>query len=198
MGTASFVLAHLRPPPANVLEIGCGKGELARALAAARYAVTAIDPEAPEGPMFRRLAFEAFDEPGPFDAVVASRSLHHIHDLGAALDKVVRLLSADGVLILDEFAWDRLDDATARWYYTRRGDSLEGWRERWEEEHAGLHTYETMRRELDGRFRERSFAWLPYLYRDPDVGSSEDEERLLIDSGAIRATGFRYVGEPDR
>jgi SAM-dependent methyltransferase len=198
MGTASFVLAHLPPPPATVLEIGCGKGELARALAAARYDVTAIDPEAPEGSIFQRVSFEAFTEQGSFEAVVASRSLHHIHDLGAALDKVVRLLPGGGVLILDEFAWDRLDDATAAWYYTRRGESLEGWRARWEEEHAGLHAYDTMRVELDARFRERSFAWLPYLYRDPEVGVGEYEERLLIDSGAIRATGFRYVGEPSR
>jgi SAM-dependent methyltransferase len=190
-----FVVAHLPPPPARVLEIGCGNGELARALAAARYTVTAIDPEAPAGRMFRRVSFEAFGEPGPFDAVVASRSLHHIPELGPALDKVVCLLGVRGVLVLNEFAWDRLDDATARWYFTLRGEPLADWRERWEEEHVGLHTYETMRHELDRRFRERSFAWLPYFYRDPDIGVSETEERLLIDAGDIRATGFRYVGE---
>jgi SAM-dependent methyltransferase len=195
MDIAHFVLAHLPPPPAVVLEIGCGKGELARALGAARYAVTAIDPEAPAGSTFRTVSFEEFAEPGPFDGIVASRSLHHLPDLGAALDKVMRLLAANGVLVLDEFAWDRLDESTARWYFTRREEPLDDWRERWEDEHAGLHTYETMRRELDGRFHERFFAWLPYLYRDPDIDVTESEERTLIDSGAIRATGFRYVGE---
>jgi SAM-dependent methyltransferase len=195
MDFAPFVLARLRPPPARILEIGCGSGELARALSAARYEVVAVDPEAPEGEQFRRLSFEDFDEPGPFDAIVASRSLHHIHDLGAALDKVVRLLGEDGVLLLDEFAWDRMDDATAEWYYTRLTEPLSGWRERWEEEHDGLHTYDAMRRELDERFRERSFAWLPYLHRDAKADIEEAEERLLIDEGTIQATGFRYVGE---
>jgi len=196
MDFAPFVLAHLPPPPARVLEIGCGSGELARALAAARYAVTALDPEAPAGEPFRQVTFEEFSEPGPFDAVVAGRSLHHNHELGAALDKVVGLLAPYGVLVLDEFAWDRLDDATARWYYTRRGEPVVGWRERWNEEHEGLHTYQAMRRELDSRFCERSFAWLPYLHRDADIGVAEAEERVLIDAGEIRATGFRYVGEP--
>jgi SAM-dependent methyltransferase len=195
MDFAPFVLARLPPPPARILEIGCGSGELARALSAARYEVTAIDPNAPEGEQFRRVSFEEFGEPGPFEAVVASRSLHHIHDLGAALDKVLRLLGPDGVLVLDEFAWDRMDDATAEWYYTRRNEPGEGWRERWNEEHEGLHTYDAMRAELDERFRERSFAWLPYFYRE-QAGIDVTEERRLIDDDAIRATGFRYIGEP--
>ena len=193
---APFVLARLPPPPARILEIGCGSGELARALSAARYEVIAIDPNAPEGEQFRRVSFEDFDDPGPFDAVVASRSLHHIHDLGAALDKVRQLLGGDGVLVLDEFAWDQMDDATAEWYYRRRNEPVEGWRERWNDEHDGLHTYDAMRGELDERFRERSFAWLPYFYRDADLDIDVTEERLLIDEGAIRATGFRYIGEP--
>jgi SAM-dependent methyltransferase len=196
MDFAPFVLARLRPPPARILEIGCGSGELARALSAARYEVVAVDPAAPEGEQFRRVSFEDFGEPGPFDAIVASRSLHHIHDLGGALDKVVHLLGEGGVLLLDEFAWDRMDEATAEWYYTRRNEPVDGWRERWEAEHDDLHTYEAMRRELDERFRERWFAWLPYLHRDAEADIEEIEERLLIEEGSIQATGFRYVGEP--
>jgi SAM-dependent methyltransferase len=196
MDFAPFVLARLRPPPGRILEIGCGSGELARALAAARYDVVAIDPDAPEGDVFRRLSFEDFDETGPFDAVIASRSLHHIHDLGGALDKVVRLLGEDGVLMLDEFAWDRMNEATAEWFYPRRGEPVEGGRERWDEEHDGLHTYAAMREELDARFRERSFAWLPYLHRDTQANIEEAEERRLIDEDVIQAIGFRYIGEP--
>lgn len=198
MDVAPFVLAHVPPPPARVLEIGCGAGELARALGAARYEVTALDPEAPSGAIFRQVSFEAFGEPGPFDAIVASRSLHHLPDLGGALDKATRLLSARGVLVLDEFAWDRMDEATATWYFRRRGGPVEGWRGRWNEEHAGLHTFEAMRRELDGRFRERYFAWVPYLHRHADIEVDEREEEALIGGGAIQAVGFRYVGEAAR
>jgi SAM-dependent methyltransferase len=146
-----FVLSQLPPPPARLLEVGCGKGELARALAERGYDVVAIDPEAPEGPIFRRTAIEAFDEPGRFDAVVASLSLHHFHELGAALDKLRRL--SDGPLILNEHAWDRLEPMTPEW----------------KEEHDGLHGYGAMRAELDARFEERFFEWRPYPVDGVDV-----------------------------
>jgi SAM-dependent methyltransferase len=129
-----------------VLEVGCGGGELAGALDAAGYDVVAIDPEAPEGRIFRQTTIESFDEPGPFAAVVASRSLHHVHDLGGVLDKLVRLLADGGPLILNEFAWDRREPMTPEW----------------EEEHAGLHGYGAMCAELDARFEERFFEWGPY------------------------------------
>jgi SAM-dependent methyltransferase len=146
-----FVLSQLPPAPGRVLEVGCGGGELALAVADAGYDVVAIDPEAPEGELFRRTTIEAFDEPGPFDAVVASLSLHHVHDLPGALDKLVRLLR--GPLILNEFAWERLEPMTPDW----------------EEEHAGLHGYAVMRPELDARFEERFFEWRPYPANGEDV-----------------------------
>jgi SAM-dependent methyltransferase len=148
-----FVLSQLPASPAQVLEVGCGEGELARALAAAGYEVVAIDPEAPEGELFRRMTIEAFDDPGPFDAVVASLALHHVEDLGGVLDKLLRLLAGGGPLILNEHAWDRLDPMTPEW----------------EEEHAGLHGYGVMRAELDARFAERFFEWRPYPVDGEDV-----------------------------
>src|SRR5688500_2513925 len=80
MDVTEFVFAVLPPTPARVLEVGCGSGDLARELSAAGYDVLAIDPEAPEGPIFRRSTIEELDERSPFDAVVASRSLHHVGD----------------------------------------------------------------------------------------------------------------------
>jgi SAM-dependent methyltransferase len=139
-----FVLSQLEPPPRRILEIGCGDGQLARGLSERAFEVVAIDPEAPEGAIFRRTTIEEFDDPGPFDAVVASLSLHHVHDLGAALDKILRLLG--GPLILNEFAWDRREPMPPEW----------------EDEHDGLHGYGAMRAELDARFEERFFEWRPY------------------------------------
>jgi SAM-dependent methyltransferase len=146
-----FVLSQLEAPPRRVLEIGCGEGKLALALRDRGYDVVAIDPEAPDGEIFRRTTIEAFDDPGPFDAVVASLSLHHVHELGAALDKLVRL--SGGPLILNEFAWDRREPMTPEW----------------EEEHEGLHGYGAMRAELDARFEERFFEWRPYPVEGEDV-----------------------------
>ena len=205
---SAFVLAHLPPPPARILEIGCGSGELALALAQARYDVLAIDPDAPGGAVFRRTSLEELEEPGPFDAVVASRSLHHICDLDAAVERIHGLTQPGGRLILVEFAWERLDPDTADWYLGqqlalqaagRLDDvplSAEETRAAWDEEHRGLHTGEAMRTSLDRRFRELRFERTPYLHRMLAGVASEALEQTLIDAGAVRALALRWVGEP--
>ena len=92
-----FVLGQIGDPPARVLEVGCGERELARAMARTGHSVTAIDSRAPEGPIFRRVRIEELSDPGPFDYVVASLSLHHVEDLGRVLDKIADLLRAGGL-----------------------------------------------------------------------------------------------------
>jgi SAM-dependent methyltransferase len=196
-----FVTAQLPPAPSRVLEVGCGDGRLARALDDLAYRVVAVDPAAPEGAIFQAVSLEEFADPARFDAVVASRALHHIPDLGGALSKLQRLLVPAGRLIVVEHAFDRFDEPTARWYLERRRatdagapSSLQACLAEWEADHAGLHGYAAMRRELDGRFTERWFAWTPSLYLE--LGESlEDEEGRLIEAGSIQATGVQYVGE---
>ena len=43
-------------------------------------------------------------------------------------------------------------------------------------------------------FRERFFAWRPYLHRYRDVDASEQSEQALIETGGINALAFRYIG----
>jgi SAM-dependent methyltransferase len=202
MDALQLVKAQLPPAPAGVLEVGCGEGRLARFLDELGYCVTAIDPDAPEGAIFQAATLEEFDDPGRFDAVVASRSLHHIPDLAGALSKIQRLLVPGGRIVVVEHAWDRLDDPTARWYFEQRRathahgapGSLQACLEKWQADHADLHNYAALRGELDERFTERHFAWTPYLYCE--LGEAfEQEERRLIEAGAIKPTGFIYVGE---
>jgi SAM-dependent methyltransferase len=198
---AAFVGTHLPPRPARVLEVGCGGGDLTREMSGLGYDALGIDPEAPAGDLFRAVSLEQLDDTGPFDAVVASRALHHIPDLSAALDKIERLLRPGGRLLVYEHAWDRMDQRTARWYLARRAatdphtPSLDRCLAHWEQDHADLHGYAAIRAELDRRFTERFFSWSPYLYRELRATVSEREEQELIDTGAIRAIGFLYVGE---
>jgi SAM-dependent methyltransferase len=200
MDFAAYTKAHLPPPPVRVLEVGCGReGGVARELAAAGYDVLAVDPEAPAGPLYRRVTLEELDDDGPFAAVVAGRVLHHVHPLGPALDKLARLAP---LLVLDEFAWNHMDDPTVEWYEAQhrvlaaagrrpKGPSdLAEWRSR----HSDLHPYETLRAELDARYEERHFEWRPYLYRWLEGPASESLEESLIAAGAIRPIGFRYAG----
>jgi hypothetical protein len=196
----AYALANLPAPPARVLEVGCGTdGGLAPALAAAGYHVLAIDPDAPEGALFRRITLEELDDPGPFDAVVAGRVLHHVDPLGPGLDKLSRLAP---LLVVDEFACDRVDDAARDWHRDEydallaAGASPAGPEDLhvWRSAHAGLHSYGVLRTELDERYDERDFHWRPYLYRwmlSPDMKAREEQ---AIASGVIQPIGFRYTG----
>ena len=208
----AFVREHLPAltgtgQPARLLEVGCGQGELTNALAVAGYDVLGIDPAAPQGERFRRLTLEELDEPGPYDGVIAARSLHHIRDLDAALDKAASLLGPNGVLLVDEFAWDRLDEPTLRWLLEQRravgaagnGEgavSVEALREEWEADHLGLHGEAPLLRALAARFDQQAFEWTPYLYRLLGVEATEVLEQALVHSGVIQALGFRYAGRP--
>ena len=192
MDLRSLALRELPRPPASVLEIGCGHGELARQLAADGYDVVAVDPDAPQGEIFRQTTLEAIGNEGPFDGAFASLALHHVDNLDVALAKVQSLLRPGAPLVVREFAWDLVDEATARWDSERLGRT--GGLAEWRAEHEGLHTFEEMRAALDERFRERSFEWGPYLSEHQPAKGHAQEELRLIRSGEIRAVGFVYVG----
>jgi SAM-dependent methyltransferase len=202
----AFALAHLPSAPARVLEVGCGNGELALALVDDGYDMTAIDPRAPDGEIFRATRLEDFDDADGFDAVVASVSLHHVESLDAAFAKIAGLLRPDGILVLEEFAKERIAGPTARWYFHQRqalaglnddphlSDDFETWLAEWHVRHDEVHTLTDLRRALDERFVERHAESGPYLYDHWLHDAVAPLERALVDAGAIDAVGFRYVG----
>jgi SAM-dependent methyltransferase len=200
-----FVKEHA-PPPARLLEIGCGSGELARVLAADGYDVVAIDPAAPAEGIFRRATLEEFATEDTYDVVVASLSLHHVEDLDAAVDRIASLIAPTGRLVLQEWAKERLVDETAHWYHQRLlahavehgdgdvPDSFVLWRRRTDENLADAHPFAHVQHALARRFQPTVVAWVPYLYSHALDDAVEPEERSLIESGAIAATGVLYVG----
>ena len=215
-GVEDFVRSQLPPPPAKVLEVGCGSGELARPLPAGGWRVTAVDPKAPEGGPCVRAAVEELDvkDHGPFDAAVAVLSLHHAGELGIVLDKVRSLLKPGGVFVVDEFRKERLADRpTAAFFYHqqlsllhagRKGagggghrpddGSFESWYARTTGHRAAVHGEGEVLAPLEERFVTRSLAHGPYLFRHGLDAAVEPLERKLIAEGSIRATGLRWVG----
>ena len=194
----TFVLKQLPPPPQRVLEVGCGReGGLVELLAGAGYDVLGVDPHAPEGERFVRSEFQELK--GEWDAIVAGRVLHHVNPLDEGLDT---LASFAPLLIVDEFASDRIDRAAQDWYEGQHrmlratgiepnGPSdLDEWRER----HPGLHPHVVLLAALRARYAERELEWLPYLSRWLGGPSSESLEQTLIDAELIPAIGYRWAG----
>jgi SAM-dependent methyltransferase len=114
------VRAALPDPPADVIEIGCGpSGGFVPTLLEAGYTAVGIDPQAPQGPSYLAMEFESYQPPHPVDAVIASSSLHHVADLGQALDGLIAALRPGGTAVVIEWATERFDEATARWCFDR-------------------------------------------------------------------------------
>ena len=147
---------------------------------------------------------------------MASTSLHHVADLDEVLDRLAVLLVPGGVLVVVEWAWERFDEATARWCFARLtppapGDEP-GWlhqhQERWAAcgqpwdsycrawaEQEGLHPGEKIVRGLDARFDRQLYVEGPYFF--PDLAdTSEAEEQAAIDADEIQAGGIRYAATP--
>lgn len=206
MSFADFVSRRLPPAPACVLEVGSGLGELATSLEVAGYDVLGIDPAAPPGGVFRRLKLEDLEpEEGPFAAVVAARVLHGLRDVDAAVERLAALLEPRGAVVVEEPAWDRMDEPTLDWLWGQRralaaagiGEApatVEALREEWDADHLGLHGHETLRLALLRRFEEVELAWAPGLHVDLGGVASEVLEQALVDAGAIQPLAFRFAG----
>jgi SAM-dependent methyltransferase len=208
--TWPVVHALLPAPPARVLELGCGPlGGFVPRLRESGYDAVGVDPNAPEEAGYHRVRFEEAELPEGADALVASASLHHVVDPAGVLDMVAAALAPGGAVVVVEWAWEDLDEATAEWGFGRLGPE-EGWLRRRQEgwlesgqpwsayfqgwaQEEGLHPAGTLLALLDERFERRELARGPYLFADLAETSPEDEQRA-IDAGEIRATRVVYAG----
>jgi len=227
--TLGFIQAELRPN-SRILEVGCGNGELAASLQRDRHQVLAIDvsEEAIRETRDRGVAaqccdFVEFVPSQPFDAVLFTRSLHHIHPLERAIDHAFALLNPGGLLLADDFDHQAMDHDTARWLYgvaealrvvgmagpgefpgLAEQEPLEHWL-RDDAEQPPLHAGPQMANAVAARFaamRRRPCCYLfRYLCRNLRQNADGhaitakllEWETSLIERGRIRAIGLRLV-----
>jgi SAM-dependent methyltransferase len=192
-----FVRLSLPPPPARVLEVGAGSGELAALLRGAGYDVVAIDP-AGEGDVLP-VALLDLDEPaGSFDAALAVVSLHHVEPFEPSCAKLAGLVRVGGALVVDEFDVSRFDRPAAAWI-------IERWREAGREPgrspeemvahyRGHLHPLGAIRAGLGEPFDLGPLARASYLYRwylGEEFRAAEEE---LIAAGSLPELGARFTG----
>jgi SAM-dependent methyltransferase len=122
-------LAHLKQvlpaPPARVLEAGCGRGALAAALGELGYEVTGVDRNAGMAAAARArgvhvIQADVLEVSGEYDVVLFTRALHHADDLDAVLAHAATLLVPGGQIVIEEFAWERVDHPAAHFLYDNR------------------------------------------------------------------------------
>jgi len=194
---AAFVRANLPAPPCGVLEVGAGEGELATALTATTYAVTAIDPD-PRGANVHGVALADLDaKAGAFQAAVAIRSLHHVDPLMPSLQRLAEVLEPGAPLVIDEMDVAAFDSRAADWWLRQkaaRGEAPDKTAEQLVDEHrAHLHPLDGILEALAAWFTVGAPVRGPWLYRW-DLGPSfRVEEETLIASGQLPAMGARIV-----
>lgn len=179
-----FAGRWLPRPPARLLDVGCGDGSATRLLSAQGYSTLGLDPAAPDEPGFRRGRLEDLDPGEGFDAAVAVRSLHHLHELARAVDALADALVSGARLVVSEFAIEAVDGAAVRW------SSEHGLKRPTRPESAPeVIPLAELRPALEARFRLLEEVPTPYHARESDRPEVEAAEREAIAEGRILPAG---------
>jgi len=125
--TYDFVKRFISGGRRRILEVGCGAGELAARLLQDGHTVVAIDSVPNSVAAAQRLGVDArvatwpdFHD-GQFNAVLFTRSLHHINPLDESVRRAVEATTAGGVIIVEDFAYESADEKTLRWFASAIG-----------------------------------------------------------------------------
>ena len=188
--TVRFFTSHI-PLGAEILEIGCGEGQVAFELLSRGYRLTGLDSD-PElvaraqrrGARASVASWPEFDGPA-VDVVAFTRSLHHISPLREAVARARELIRPTGLLLIEDFAFGEANETAIGWFLkvlrSKRGlalinpvvgqlvtDLLNSKEPMavWHHNHdQGQHSIPAMSRAVAERFIIRETELVPYLYR---------------------------------
>ncbi len=228
--TLEWMRPILGPEPRRILEVGCGDGEVAAALALEGHTVVAFDSNQDCVDRARARGVEAFRASFPdldpkslgprFEIVFFGRVLHHLASLPEVVELTASILRPGGLVLVEDFAWEKVDEATAAWVLgtLRLGRDLgqvpadewdwelpplQAWRAPFVDHE--LHPGEAMIAALSERFDIDAVTRAPYAYRWFDRYSREAPggadwtpailgcERYLIKADSAVPIGLRVV-----
>lgn len=224
-----FLRQHLVREASSILDVGCGNGAIAQGLLSDGHRVVGLDLSEEAVVAARARGVDAHLITWPdletqaVDAIVFARSLHHMEDLGNALDRVRDLLVTGGVLLVDDFAWEAANTVTLVWLRDQarglcsRGllpensclldkifgseDPLPGWKKEYSSLHDSIHLDSAIRR----RFQVKETSQSPYLYsylekemvslhaREREAHRAFLEETRLAAANKLVLLGRRWV-----
>jgi SAM-dependent methyltransferase len=215
--TYEFVTANLPPGARRILEVGCGDGSLAALIQEDGLEVVAIDsdPGAVESAKAAGVDARLMAWPEPigteFDAILFTRSLHHIPALDEAVAAAGRALGPKGRVIVEDFRSEGGSEKSNGWF-TELARSLVA--DNAVDANLGqlldklapadhdLHSSGVIAEALDGFDVVAGDAAYYFRYLEPHLrrpGMAQallDEELARIDSGAIDPLGKRFVAAP--
>lgn len=225
LDTYRFVKAMILHPGQRILEIGCGNGYLTLELAREGHTVIGLDKSEeilvtaeqskkahPEPPGFGKLDYVCADietwlaGEDQFDIVLLNRTFHHLQNIQSVVQKIRDLLTPRGLLICQDYAYDRFNHQTASWVYEMQRllflselstedpattandfssiDALQkAWFEKAEKREHRLNRYHEMIQAFSQAFSQKIVSWVPYLfvYIGNGIRSvSPEKERALI------------------
>jgi ubiquinone/menaquinone biosynthesis C-methylase UbiE len=216
---------HLPAPPARILEVGCGAGDLACALQQRGYDVVALDKSEENVARARTKGVEAATVSWPdfvdlpFDAILFTRSLHHIQPVSLALRRAHELLNDGGTLLVEDFAYHEASTRTILWFksmvdvldaagalnhddnrFASRIAHAADAQEAWQFDHVDIAPAAEMHNAIQSLFTLRAGAQTPHLYRyvsqvaKPDVADAVVAAVLKSERDAQRARLIDPIG----
>ena len=209
----------------RILEIGAGTGALAEQLVADGHEVVAIDSDPAAVASIRARGVHAFLAEWPdfrddaFDALLFTRSLHHVENLDASIARAVELLRPRGRVIVEDFAYSSADRGTILWFARHIASLGESGRLRhgrhelvdgllassdahrtWHDLAPHVHPVDAIRSALAASLVLELDGDAPYLYRyvleatdEETAGQFLQAEREAIGAGEIAPIGRRFV-----